>query len=221
MRVIIVSLACVVLLSGCVNLNEIFTTGAEIRGDVEKGFYVAPDGRFRIKIPQTSAGKFTVQESYPAAGVLEVILEDGLCRRFIVAEQVDIHKGLTLDEWVDQRLIGGLEREGLKVREHKSVQTSHGPAVFYRYTSPRGAPCRSVVVRNGKEKEILMDADVGVYVFRGNGFIYQHIYALGMDPAKGDLSMPPRGPLEEQLARFSDGVALSATPIARPTLSAP
>lgn len=220
MHSVLVGLILTVLLSGC-SLNELFTTGAELRGDVESGFYVAPDGRFRIKIPQLSTGKFTVQESYPAAGVLEVILEDDLCRRFIVSEQVDIHKALTLEEWVNQRLIGGLEREGLKVREHKTVQTSRGPAIFYRYTSPRGAPCRSVVVRNGKEKEVLMDADVGVYVFRGNGFIYQHIYVLGLDPAKGDLSTPPRGPLEDQLARFFEGVELTATPTARPTLSAP
>lgn len=205
-----------VLLSGC-TLSEMFTTGAELRGEIQGRTYIAPDERFRVVSPRMQDGQLSIRESSPAAGVLEVYFEDNLCRRFVVSEQVDVHKGLTLDEWVDRRLLGGLERQGLKVQERNAVQLKQGPAVFLGYPSPHGAPCSTVVNRNGRKEETVPDADVGVYVLRGNGFIYQLMYILGRDPAKGNPALAPRGPLEEQLRTFSEGfeTALKTTTLPR------
>lgn len=197
-----------VLLSGC-TLSEMFTTGAELRGEIQGRTYIAPDERFRVVAPRMQDGQLSIRESSPAAGVLEVYFEDDLCRRFVVSEQLDLHKGLILGEWVNQRLLGGLERQGLKAQERKTAQLKQGPAVFLRYVSPQGAPCSAVVTRNGKREEVALDADVGVYVLRGDGFMYQLMYILGRDPAKGDPALPPRGPLEEQLRTFSEGVDLA------------
>lgn len=199
----IIVLILTTLLSGC-GMADLFST-PELRGEVRGDVYVGPEGRFRVRIPPLREPKGQVSEGSPAAGVLEVFFEDNLCRRFMVSEQLDVMKDMPLMQWVNDRVVGEFDRLGLGVRERREISTKHGPTVFMRYTSPAASPCTKMVTIKGNKEEVYESGEVGVYVVRGGGFIYMLTYIVGINPALGDASMPPRGPLDELLAGFAEG----------------
>lgn len=195
---------------GCAFLGQdISVEKGELEGRVQDNVYTSPTGKFRVRLPRLSRDGVEITDEMPSQSTLRLVIKDDLCREFIISERPGFLGTQSLGEWVDEHIVEPLRSVGFKIASSKTIETRQGAAISLRYRVPGGAPCAVAGVKDGKQVETKLDADVGWYVFYHEGAVYRLIYVLGLVKEKpGNLIsqfLIKREPVEEVLAEFAEG----------------
>ncbi len=186
----------------------------DLQGQIEDNVYTSPTGSFRVRLPRLSSEGVEITDERPSESALRLVIKDNLCREFSISERPGFLGTQSLSEWVNQHIVDPLKSADFKIESTKSIETRQGTVISLRYKVPGGAPCVGAGVKDGKQLESKVDADVGWYVFFHEGTVYRLIYVLGLVKENpGNLItqfLIKKEPVDEVLAEFAEGFDIIA-----------
>jgi hypothetical protein len=196
--------------AGCTLLGRRPPPVYHTQGRITDNVYTSPTGNFKLRLPELSGTGVNIRDEVPSPGTLLLSISDDLCREFLVSQRPGNPGSLSLESWVDEKIIEPLKKSGFKVTGPKLLKTRYGPAVTVEYRQPNAAPCVQTIEKEGKRVHSNPDADVAWYVFYHSGSFYRLIYVLGVGSGLKDAWFVKKAPADEVLARFADGFRLVA-----------
>lgn len=178
---------------------------SKLQGSIKNNIYESPNGRLRIKLPDTASPR-EINDGFPssAEGAWVVAFNYPNCRAFSVSEKLVNLKELSLSEWVTQNILKETEELGAIIKERKLLQTRYGPTIFMRVLLPQGGSCQITKYKQGKTSINMADTDLAICIIYHSGYIYRVSYAADVFYAAG---YNPES-VEPTLNRFFSGIEI-------------
>ena len=149
-------------------------------GRVVAGRYVSPGETFRATLPPGGKTTARLADRAPAGRDFLFTYSDGYCRQVLVVETRAEVSPEELGAWVGRQVVATMDSRRVLGLERRRDSTRLGAVEWLEWTSPEGAPCEEVTVRNGQPgPRARPDAEAAMAVLLAPGRVYRVLYLAG------------------------------------------